>query len=499
MVSTSTGRAAVDVTDLNGNGDRSSGEAAATPKRGWAVRLLGYCRRYPVTALVAALGSCSIALNSLVPLLTKVVVDDIEGGHAGATTWALLGLVGVGVALFGTTFLRRYSAGRLSLNVQHDLRQDVFAAIQRLDGPGQDRLRTGQVVSRANTDLQMVQRLMSMVPMAVGQLMLVIVSLVLMATLSPLLTVTALVVIPAAMYLAHATRTTIFPATWMAQQSAAEIAEIVEEDVTGVRVVKGFGQEEREVGRLEAMASRLYAHRLRAARFTARLNPAMSALTSVGQVLVLLLGGYLTIRHGITLGTFVAFTLYLATLVGPTRMITMLFIMGQQAGAAADRVLEIIDLDAEIVEPVHPQPIPDGPLPVALDHVGFGYSADAAVLVDFTLHVPAGHTVAVVGRSGSGKSTLSLLLQRFYEAGRGRVSVGGVDIRDVSLAGLRETVGVVFEEAFLFSDTLAANIAYGRPGATREEILAAAVAAEADEFIRQLPYGYNTVDRKSVV
>jgi len=470
-----------------------AGRLTAPPKPGWIVRLLRYCRRYPYTTALAAAGSCALSLNSLTPLLTKTVIDEIQQNRTAAIPWAVLGLVGVALALFATTFLRRWSAGRLSLNVQHDLRQDVFTAIQRLDGPGQDRLRTGQVVSRASSDLQMVQGLMSMVPMAVGQLLLIVVSLVLMVTLSPLLTVCALVVVPAAVYLTRVTRTTIFPATWAAQQAAADVADIVEEDVTGVRVVKGFGQEDREIGRLRSAAVRLYANRLRAARLTARVNPAMAGLTSIGQVLVLLLGGWLTIRGSITLGTFVAFTLYLASLVGPTRMITMLFVMAQQAGAAVDRVLEIVDMDAEIVDPADPAPVPGGPLAVDLIDVGFGYSADDAVLAGFSLHIPAGSTVAVVGPSGSGKSTLSLLLPRFYDPSRGTISVGGTDIRTLPLAALRATVGVVFEEAFLFSASISDNIAYGRPGAGDDEIRAAARAAEADEFIDQLPKGYDSV------
>ncbi|WP_211229437.1 ABC transporter ATP-binding protein [Nakamurella lactea] len=478
--------------------DGSVDEANREPSpRHWVRRLWHYCRRYPGVTAVAIAGSCGLALNSLTPLLTKLVIDDISSHDRAATRWAIAGLAAVAVLLFATTFLRRWSAGKLSLNVQHDLRQDVFSAIQRLDGPGQDRLHTGQVVSRAGSDLQMVQGLMSMVPMVFGQLVMFCVSFVLMLILSPLLTLTGLVVIPAAVHLTRATRSTIFPATWMAQQSAADVAEIVEEDVTGVRVVKGFGQEDREIGRLRKAARTLYAHRLRAVRLTARLNPALAALTSVGQVAVLLLGGWLTINGSISLGTFVAFTLYLAALVGPTRMITMLYVLGQQAGAAVERVLEIVDLDAGIIDPADPAILPAGPLPVELADVRFGYAAelddDRAVLNGFSLRVPAGRTVAVVGPSGSGKSTLSLLLPRFYDVQGGSVRVGDVDVRALSMAALRASVGVVFEEAFLFSTSLSENIAYGRPEATQAEIRAAADAAEATEFIERLPQGFDTV------
>ena len=395
---------------------------------------------------------------------------------------------------FGSSFIRRWAGGRLSLDVQHDLRQDVFAALARLDGAAQDALRTGQVVSRASSDLQVVQGLLAIVPLSAGQVVLFVASLVIMVVLSPLLTLTALLTVPAVYLLTRATRTTLFPATWAAQQSAAEVAEIVEEDVTGVRVVKGFGQEDREVGRLRRGAARLYADRMRAVRLTARLNPGLVAMTSIGQVGVLALGGYLALHGDITIGTFLAFNLYLSQLVAPTRTLSFLLILGQQARASVERVIEIIDSRAAITDPVGVADlVPPGPLAVRLDGVRFGYTHDEPVLDDFTLHVPAGSTVALVGASGSGKSTVSLLLPRFYEGQAGRISLGGTDIRCFRLADLRRAVGVVFEEAFLFSDTIGANIAYGRPDATQADITAAARAAEAEEFIDALPDGYQTV------
>lgn len=421
------------------------------------------------------------------------MIDDIDGDRSDDTRSALIGLVLVALGLFATTFLRRWSAGKLSLNVQFDLRRDVFAAIQRLDGAGQDRLRTGQVVSRANSDLQMVQGAMAMAPMAFGQIVNAIAAFALMAWLSPLLTLIALIVLPAAIYLFRQFREQIFPASWAAQQAAADVADVVEQDVTGVRVVKAFGQEEREIARLGAAGRALYALRLRSARIQGRTTILPSVVT-FGQVLVLLLGGWLTIHGSISLGTFVAFTLYMASLAAPTRFIVLIFVIGQQAGAAADRVLQIVDLDAGITEPEHPRSLPAGGLGVRFDDVSFGYDGpNDSVLRGVTLDIPAGSTVAVIGPSGSGKSTLSQLLPRFYDPSTGTIRVGDVDLRDLAFADLRRAVGVVFEEAFLFSDTIAANIAYGRPDAGDEQIRAAARAAEADEFIAALPDGYDTV------
>jgi len=435
-----------------------------------------------------------VGLGALTPLLTGSAVDSATKGQTAGLPWLITALAALAVIRFVSSFIRRWAGGRLSLDVQHDLRQDVFAALARLDGAAQDALRTGQVVSRATSDIQLVQGLLAIVPLSAGQVVLFVASFAIMIVLSPLLTLTALLTIPAVYLLTRATRTTLFPATWAAQQSAADVAEIVEEDVTGVRVVKGFGQEDREVGRLRAGAARLYADRMRAVRLTARLNPGLLAMTSVGQVGVLALGGYLALHGRITIGTFLAFNLYLAQLVAPTRTLSFLLILGQQARASVQRVMEIIDSRAAITDPPgEAADVPAGALDVRLDRVTFGYTHDEPVLDDFSLHVAASSTVALVGASGSGKSTVSLLLPRFYEGQSGSIALGGVDIGNFRLTELRRSVGVVFEEAFLFSDTIAANIAYGRPDATRADIEAAARSAEAQDFIVALPDGYDTV------
>jgi ATP-binding cassette subfamily B protein len=463
-------------------------------KAGWGRRLWGYCRRHGGVLTVAAVGAIGgLGLQSVIPLLSRTAVDDATTGHTGNLGWVIGALVALAVIRFGSSFLRRWAGGRLSLDVQHDMRQDVFASLQRLDGAGQDRLRTGQVVSRASTDLQMIQGSLAMVPLSAGQAVMFVISVVLMLTLSPLLTAMSLLVVPGVILLTRATRRVLFPATWSAQQAAADVAEVVEEVVTGVRVVKGFGQEGREISRLRAAARDLYAQRLRAVRITARLTPGLTSLTALGQVGVIALGGYLALHGAISIGTFLAFSLYLGQLVAPARTLSMLLVLGQQARASVERVLEIVDSRADVVDPTDPLPVPDGPLAVDLAGIRFGYLADEPVLAGFDLQVPAGSTIALVGATGSGKSTVSLLLPRFYDPQAGTVAVGGTDVRDLRLADLRRAVGVVFEEAFLFSDSIAANISYGRPEAAPEEIRAAARAAEAADFIEALPDGYQTV------
>jgi ATP-binding cassette subfamily B protein len=434
-----------------------------------------------------------VGLQAAGPLLVKVAVDDAVAGNTqrlGALTAAL---VGMELLTFGTAFLRRYLGGRLALDVQHDLRRGVFAAVQRLDGAKQDVLRTGQVVSRSITDLQLVQSLLSMTPLAVGTVVFAVAALAAMLWLSPLLTIIALVVVPAVAVIAFRSRKVLFPATWSAQQSAADLAQHVEETVTGVRVVKGFGQEAREVGRLEGRARKLFAERMRAAKLTARPTATLSALPAAGQVAVLALGGWMALHGQVSLGTFLAFASYVANLVGPARLLSSLMINAQLARAGVERVYELIDSQPDVTEKPDAADVPEGPVEIELNGVTFGYTRSEPVLRDVSLRVRPGETLALVGTAGSGKSTVSLLLPRFYDVHSGAVRVGGRDVRDLRLSSLRSTVGVVFEEAFLFSDSVRANIAYGRPDATDEDVQAAARAAEAHGFIAALPEGYDTV------
>ncbi|MEU0476919.1 ABC transporter ATP-binding protein [Streptomyces olivaceus] len=465
-------------------------------QRGWARRLAAYARRHPkdvVLALGASLGG--MAVMALVPLITKVIIDDVIGAKIRSmAVWAGL-LVGAAAVVYVLTYIRRYYGGRLALDVQHDLRTDMYATIMRLDGRRQDELSTGQVVGRATSDLQLIQSLLFMLPMTIGNVLLFLISLGIMAWLSPPLTLVALAVAPALWFIARRSRTRLHPATWYAQAQAAAVAGVVDGSVGGVRVVKGFGQEEQETGKLREVGRRLFAGRLRTIRLNAIYTPALQAVPALGQVAMLALGGWLAVRGHITLGTFVAFSTYLAQLVGPVRMLAMVLTVGQQARAGTERVLELIDTEPAIKDGTRVLPA-DAPATVEFDDVAFGYDTDGEdgrpVLDGLSFEIRAGETLAVVGSSGSGKSTVSLLLPRFYDVRRGAVLVGGHDVRELTLDSLRAAVGLVPEDSFLFSDTVRANIAYGRPDATDEEVEAAARAAQAHGFIGDLPDGYDT-------
>ncbi|MEU3223886.1 ABC transporter ATP-binding protein [Streptomyces sp. NPDC006976] len=464
------------------------------PPPGWARRLLGYCLRHRTDLLMAFGAAVTAAVaTATLPLVLRHVVDGVAAGTtASLAPWTGL-LAALGALRFGASFTRRYRSGRLSLGVQYDLRNDAFAALLRLGGAQQDDLRTGQVVSRSISDITLIQTLLQFLPNLTGNALMFLFSLVFMAVLSPLLTVVALVVGPLLWLIALRSRRDLFPANWHAQQEAAEVASTVEATVTGVRVVKGFGQEQRELTGLEARARHLFASRLRVVRFTSRYNPALQAVPALGQVAVLALGGWMALHGRISLGTFLAFTTYLGSFVTPVRQVATLLTVWQQARAGAERVLEVVDEAPVITDAPGARELPDEPPAVSWDDVTFGYGDGAPLLDGFTLDIRPGETIALIGPAGSGKSTAAALLPRFYDVPSGVVRVGGSDVRDLTLDSLRSRIGYVFEESLLLSDTVRANIAYGMPDATDAQVRAAARIARADEFIERLPEGYDTV------
>ncbi|MFD5901445.1 ABC transporter ATP-binding protein [Streptomyces microflavus] len=461
-------------------------------RQGWGRRLTGYAWRYRRNVLLA-LGSslAGMAVMALVPLITKVIIDDVVTDHTRSLAlWTGL-LVGAAVLVYIATYIRRYYGGRLALDVQHDLRTDMYTTITRLDGKRQDELSTGQVVGRATSDLQLIQGLLFMLPMTIGNVLLFIISLVIMAWLSLPLTLVALAVAPALWFIARRSKARLFPATWYAQGQAAAVAGVVDGAVSGVRVVKGFGQEDQETGKLREVSRRLFAGRLRTIRLNSRYTPALQAVPALGQVAMLALGGWLATRGEITLGTFVAFSTYLAQLVGPVRMLAMVLTVGQQARAGVERVLELIDTEPSMKDGTKELPA-DAPAGIEFDDVRFAYDEERPVLDGFSLTVEPGETLAIVGASGSGKSTVSLLVPRFYDVSHGAVLIGGHDVRELTQTSLRSAIGLVPEDSFLFSDTVRSNIAYGFPDATQEQIEQAARAAQAHGFISALPDGYDT-------
>ncbi|HJZ37648.1 MAG TPA: ABC transporter ATP-binding protein [Solirubrobacterales bacterium] len=467
---------------------------SSASSQGWLRRLIGYVMRRRRDVLVAfAAAVLGAACQAGAPLLERQIVDGvIVEGNESLLPW-LIALVVVAAGAFLAAHLRRYRGGKVALGVQYDLRNEMQAHLQRMDFTNLDKMPTGQLVARASSDTTLVQGLLMFIPMMSGNVLLMILSLGVMLWLSPPLALVSLIIAPALLAVSYRMRTKIFPATWDAQQKEGEVIQIVDEAVNGVRVVKAFGQEHRELERVAESSEELYGSQMRAVRLTSRYQPLMQAIPSFGQVAILAFGGWLALHGEISLGTFLAFTTYVGQLVSPTRQLAGLLAIGQQARAGVERIFQLLDHEPDIQDAPDAVDLP----PVAGDidfvDVGFGYDERRDVLEGFNLSVKAGERVAIVGPSGSGKTTATLLVSRFYEPDRGAVLVDGRDVRGLRLHSLRSQIGVVFEESFLFSDSVKSNIAYGRPGASDEEIEAAARVAQADGFIAALPRGYDSV------
>ncbi|MCU1526238.1 MAG: transporter ATP-binding protein, partial [Frondihabitans sp.] len=467
---------------------------AETTPEGWIRRLWRYMlrhRRSVIISLAAALlGSlCQVA----VPLIARQIVDGVIIDKTSPLAPWLILLIALAAATFGFTYLRRYRGGRVALEVQNDLRNDMHDHLQRMDFTSLDKMPTGQLVSRANSDSALVQGLLNMLPIMSGNVMLMILSLVVMFVLSPLLALVSLVMIPVLVFTAYRMRAKIFPATWDAQQREGEVAQIVDEDVNGVRVVKAFGRERRELEKMAGVATGVYGSQMRSVRIQSRFQPLLEAIPTLGQVAILALGGVLAIHGDLTIGTFLAFTSYIAALMAPARQLAGVLTIGQQAQVGIERIFQLIDREPSIADKPDALDLADVEGAIDFDGVDFGYGSEHLALDSFDLHIRAGERVALVGPSGSGKSTVAALVSRFYDPEAGRVRLDGHDLRDLTLHSLRSGIGMVFEDSFLFSDSVGANIAYGRPDATDEEIRHAAAIARADSFIEALPRGYDTV------
>ncbi|MGC2207277.1 MAG: ABC transporter ATP-binding protein [Candidatus Dormiibacterota bacterium] len=461
---------------------------------GWVRRLIPYLRPHR-RAITISLGAAVVgsACQAAVPLVARQILDNVILHHRSPMAPWLGALIGIGLLTFLAAHLRRYQGGRVALDVQYDLRNAMYDRLMELDFASHDRMPTGQLVSRANSDSTLVQGLLAFFPNVSGNVLLLVSSLVIMVLLSPLLAVISLIVAPSLLLVSYRMRSQIFPATWDGQQKEGEVAQIVDDDVNGVRIVKAFGQERRELLRLTAAAKRLYGSHMRAVRLQARYQPVLQALPTLGQVGVLGLGGWLALHHQITLGTFLAFSTYLTSMMSPARMLAGMLTIAQQARAGMERIFDLLDARPAIQDRIDAITLPPITGAIRFRQVGFGYEPESPVLRGFDLTVSPGETVALVGHSGSGKSTAVALIPRFYDIERGGLVIDGHDIRAVKLSSLRSQIGVAFEESFLFSETVRENIAYGRPEATHAEVEAAAKVAQAHDFIVKLPAGYDTV------
>ena len=474
---------------------------AERPATGDGWRLLVTTLRAQRRALLfgASIGLMWTLGKVAVPQLTRLAIDRGIEQSGSLLFWSSLIFAAAVVAGVFAGW-RRYIAFRESRLTETVLRERLFARIQGLHVGFHDRAQTGQLMSRASSDMLQVQGFVVNIPIFVSQMTMVLGVVIILMFSDWQLALVALAPLPFINVSARTFSSRIHPAVMRVQQEQAQLANVVEESVSGVRVVKGFGAENVQRARLAREADDIRTASMEAARIRSRFLPAIDLLPSLGLVAVLGLGGHRVISGEMTLGGLVAFNTYLTMLVWPMRNIGMTVALAQRAAAALMRVNEILSEVPRIADPPRPVPLPapDVARPVGavrFESVRFRYGTepgDPVVLDGFDLTIEPGESVAVVGATGSGKSTLARLLLRFYDPEQGAVVLDGVDVRDLRLADLRRSVGVVFEDTLLFNDTVSANIAFAKPGIESAVVERAARLAGAHEFITRLPDGYDT-------
>ncbi|HEX4175857.1 MAG TPA: ABC transporter ATP-binding protein [Acidimicrobiales bacterium] len=439
-------------------------------------------------------------------LLQNGIGDAIARNTSGLRNYVILiAVLGLFTGAFG--YISRSNLFKVAYAIEFDLRNLLYEHFSRMSFPFYDRVQSGQLISRANSDIRSVQMYLTFAPMILVQCSLAIVAFCFMLSISVPLAFVAMISMPFIYVVGIRMRRKLFPVSWIIQARLAEVATVVDENVNGVRVVRSFAAEQQQLRQLGTAADNVQWAYIKDADLRARFTPLVQNLSQVGLVFVLLVGGWMIIHDHLPVQTIISFNLWLVMMQAPFMMLGMLIMMGQRASASAARIYEILDEKPTIVDRPGAIELVESEGDVFFDDVTFAYADDSLlsksddedgggprdVLHHLNLHLRPGETVAMVGRTGSGKSSLSRLLPRFYDVTGGAVRVDGYDVRDLTLTSLRANIGMVLDEPFLFSVSIRDNIAYGRPDATMDQIKEAAEAAGAAGFIGHLPEGYETV------
>ena len=390
------------------------------------------------------------------------------------------------------SLLGNYQLSRVSNQLEADLRSVIYNHLVTLSFSFYDKIQTGQIISRANSDIRAIQMFLMMAPMLLMSAGSFVFAAGYMLSVSITLTLAALISTPIVYMISMKLRQLMFPLSWLTQAHQADVAVVVDENINGQRIVKSFAQEGNQLNLLAQAAKKLQWVQVRTVEVSARYYPIIENLTVTGQVLVWVYGGWLVMEGQVQLGALVAFNLYIMMIQMPFRFLGMLLQMEQRAKASAGRIFEILDEKPKIVDREETVELHNPRGHLSFNNVTFAYH-DELILNGLSFEVEPGEIVAIVGRTGSGKSTIVRLLSRFYEMGDGSITIDGVDLRDLAIKNLHYHVGQVLDEPFLFSISIRDNIAYGRPDASEDEIINAARAAQAHEFIIDTEKGYDTV------
>jgi ABC-type multidrug transport system fused ATPase/permease subunit len=463
-------------------------------------RLMGFLRPYRLQLWGSlAFAWAAMGMTVLIPWLVGRAINAIQDGNKPDLLPLALVILGAAILRMGLTVVRRLVAGKVSLAVEFDLRQMFYAHLQKLELGFFDTQQTGQLMSRATVDLGAIRFFLGYGLVFITQnLLTIVLAAAVMIAINPLLAVLALIPAPFVVWIASRYNRISRPAVQEVAQRVAELTAEAEENVSGIRIVKAFAREEFQLHRFQRAVKRVFDQSIYSTRLQAFFSPLIGLLPQLGIALVLLVGGRMVIDGDLTLGNFTAFYTYLWMLTGPLRMLGVAMGMAQRAVASGNRMFEIIDREPSIQSPADPVELPAGGGKVELRDVTLRYAAAGSqneavpALHDVSLEVDAGKTVALVGPSGSGKTSLVALIARLYDPSAGEVLVDGVDVRDVELEKLRAEIAFVADDSFLFTASVADNIAYARGAASREEVEAAARLAQADSFIQELPDGYDT-------
>ena len=462
----------------------------------WFKRLYPLIKEQRNSFLITSFcGIAGLTIQVSVPMVIREAIDNPLAGGSGEISSYLWTLVAMAICAFLLRYTYRFLLFKTAYRIETQLRSLIYSHLTKLSFSFFDRIASGEVISRANSDIRSIQLLLAFGPLAMLSLISFFLALIFMLSIHPPLTFVTIACMPFVYVLAQKMRNKVFPLSWVTQGRMADLAMVVDENINGSRIVKSFAAERKQIELLAKKAQRLRWSSTALIDSRARFNPLIEALPRLGMASILMYGGWLSINEKISIGALIAFSSYVIMISVPFRMLGFVLLQAQRAAASSLRIFEILDEEPAIGNKLTARKIisPIGDL--SFRNVSFSYPNDEnpVILDDFNLEITAGETVALVGRTGCGKSTVARLLPRFYDITEGSILLDGTDIRDFLVEDLRTHINVIPDEPFLFSESIRNNIAFARPTAEEGEVIAAAKAAQADDFIAELTNGYEEI------